>query len=150
MPQINDVDDVIIKVVATGVCGSDNSRYKKLGPYKEGMTFGHEFSDRVEATGSKVNHLQIGDAVTGCPAIVFHQCTQCENLDNSQIKKLGQSKEGMSFGHEFSGLVEAIGSKVNHLQIGDAVTGCPAIVCHQCAQCEKGDYSRCEHLFVIG
>jgi L-iditol 2-dehydrogenase len=92
MPQINDVDDVIIKVVATGVCGSDNSRYKKLGPYKEGMTFGHEFS----------------------------------------------------------GLVEATGSKVNHLQIGDAVTGCPAIVCHQCAQCEKGDYSRCEHLFVIG
>lgn len=90
-PQIMAADDVIIKVVATGICGSDISRYKKLGPYQTGMTFGHEFS----------------------------------------------------------GIVESIGSQVTHVQIGDAVTGCPAIVCHACEQCEKGNYSRCAQLFVI-
>ena len=91
-PELESPDDVIIKVKATGICGSDTSRYKKLGPYKEGMTFGHEFS----------------------------------------------------------GVVEQIGNDVTDLNIGDTVTGCPAIVCHKCHYCEKGEYSRCENLYVIG
>ncbi|MBU7218338.1 galactitol-1-phosphate 5-dehydrogenase [Staphylococcus gallinarum] len=91
-PVITSPTDVIIKVKATGICGSDTSRYKKLGPYQKGMTFGHEFS----------------------------------------------------------GIVENVGSQVTSLTVGDRVTGCPAIVCHQCAQCEQGNYSRCESLYVIG
>src|SRR5699024_11742632 len=67
-----------------------------------------------------------------------------------RYKKIGPYREGMTFGHEFSGVVESIGSNVNHVAVGDAVTGCPAIACHACPQCEKGEYSRCEHLYVIG
>ena len=43
----------------------------------------------------------------------------------------------MTFGHEFSGIVEEVGSDVSGLNVGDAVTGCPAVVCHQCHYCEK-------------
>ncbi|SCQ96482.1 Sorbitol dehydrogenase [Staphylococcus aureus] len=91
-PVIESVNDVIVKVRATGICGSDTSRYKKMGPY---------------------------------------------------IK-------GMPFGHEFSGVVDAIGSDVTHVNVGDKVTGCPAIPCYQCEYCLKGEYARCEKLFVIG
>ncbi|MGO1759309.1 MAG: alcohol dehydrogenase catalytic domain-containing protein, partial [Mammaliicoccus vitulinus] len=82
-PELKSPDDVIIKVKATGICGSDTSRYKKLGPYKEGMTFGHEFSGIVEQIGSEVTGLNVGDTVTGCPAVVCHQCHYCEKGEYS-------------------------------------------------------------------
>ncbi|HDG7077690.1 TPA: alcohol dehydrogenase catalytic domain-containing protein, partial [Staphylococcus aureus] len=36
-PVIESANDVIVKVRATGICGSDTSRYKKMGPYIKGM-----------------------------------------------------------------------------------------------------------------
>ncbi len=65
-------------------------------------------------------------------------------------KKMGPYIKGMPFGHEFSGVVDAIGSDVTHVNVGDKVTGCPAIPCYQCEYCLKGEYARCEKLFVIG
>lgn len=64
--------------------------------------------------------------------------------------KMGPYIQGMPFGHEFSGVVDAIGSDVTHVKVGDKVTGCPAIPCYQCEYCLKGEYARCEKLFVIG
>ena len=62
---------------------------------------------------------------------------------------MGPYIQGMPFGHEFSGVVDAIGSDVTHVNVGDKVTGCPAIPCYQCEYCLKGEYARCEKLFVI-
>ncbi len=75
-PVIESENDVIVKVRATGICGSDTSRYKKMGPYIKGMPFGHEFSG-VDAIGSDVTHVNVGDKVTGCPAIPCYQCEYC-------------------------------------------------------------------------
>ncbi len=50
-------------------------------------------------------------------------------------KKMGPYIKGMPFGHEFSGVVDAIGSDVTHVNVGDKVTGCPAIPCYQCGSC---------------
>ncbi|RIP35032.1 galactitol-1-phosphate 5-dehydrogenase [Staphylococcus gallinarum] len=87
-PVITSPTDVIIRVKATGICGSDTSRYKKLGPYNKGMTFGHEFSGIVDSVGSQVTTVTTGDRVTGCPAIVCHQCTQCEQGNYSRCESL--------------------------------------------------------------
>ena len=55
---------------AVGICGWNISPYKKLGPYEEGMTFGHEFAGEVTEVGSGVSWVRVGDRVAGCPA--FH------------------------------------------------------------------------------
>lgn len=68
-PNITEEDDVIVKIKATGICGSDISRYKLLGPYVEGMVWGHEFSGEVVEVGKSVEELKSGDRVTGCPAL---------------------------------------------------------------------------------
>lgn len=73
-PQLEKENDVIIKVKAVGICGSDLSRYKKLGPYVEGMVWGHEFSGEVVEVGPKVSHVKLGDRVAGAP------CFTCEDL----------------------------------------------------------------------
>lgn len=87
-PVIESDHDVIIKVEAAGICGSDLSRYKKLGPYRPGMTFGHEFAGTVAEIGGAVSHVKIGDRVAACPAYACGKCFYCRSGDPSRCKEL--------------------------------------------------------------
>lgn len=69
-PQILDGKDVIVKIKACGICGSDISRYKKLGAVTPGQVWGHEFAGVVEQVGDQVTDLKVGDHVAGCPALI--------------------------------------------------------------------------------
>ena len=51
-----------------------------------------------------------------------------------------------TIGHEFSGVIEKKGSKVNNFNIGDRVTLEPCIVCGECDACRHGEYSFCENI----
>ncbi|WP_230128766.1 galactitol-1-phosphate 5-dehydrogenase [Bacillus sp. CECT 9360] len=87
-PLIENDDDVIIKVKSVGICGSDMSRYKKLGPYVAGMTFGHEFSGEVTEVGPAVKGIKVGDRVAGCPAFVCGECESCRRGEPAQCERL--------------------------------------------------------------
>ena len=53
-------------------------------------------------------------------------------------------------GHEFSGTIDAIGEGVSGLEVGMHVVAAPLIPCHECPDCERGDYSLCGHYSFIG
>lgn len=53
-------------------------------------------------------------------------------------------------GHEFAGVVEAVGNQVRHLQPGDKVTVDPILWCGECAACKVGHYPACISLKLIG
>lgn len=53
-------------------------------------------------------------------------------------------------GHEFAGVVEAIGDGVNNVSVGDKVTATPQEVCGTCPPCRRGQYNACEVLKVRG
>ncbi|MEG2823067.1 MAG: galactitol-1-phosphate 5-dehydrogenase [Lachnospiraceae bacterium] len=53
-------------------------------------------------------------------------------------------------GHEFSGIVEAIGDEVTTLSVGDRVAGVPLVPCMKCEDCQKGNYSLCKNYSFIG
>jgi L-iditol 2-dehydrogenase len=69
-PRLLGENDVIVKIKACGICGSDTSRYKKLGAHTPGQVWGHEFSGIVEQVSEKVTSLKVGDHVAGCPALI--------------------------------------------------------------------------------
>ena len=50
------------------------------------------------------------------------------------------------FGHEFSGVLENVGSEVIGFKIGDRVAVHNSAPCNECYFCKKGDYSMCENL----
>lgn len=51
-------------------------------------------------------------------------------------------------GHEYSGVVMAVGSEVTVCKPGDHITARPQLVCGKCNHCKRGQYNVCEHLRV--
>lgn len=51
-------------------------------------------------------------------------------------------------GHEYSGIVTAVGAEVRVCAPGDKITARPQLVCGECAPCRRGQYNVCEHLRV--
>jgi L-iditol 2-dehydrogenase len=53
-------------------------------------------------------------------------------------------------GHEFSGVVDSVGSSVDAHLIGEHVGIFPLIPCRQCEQCKQKHYEMCKHYDYIG
>ena len=51
-------------------------------------------------------------------------------------------------GHEYSGVVAAVGPEVTKFRPGEKVTCRPQLVCGKCNPCRRGQYNVCEHLRV--
>ncbi len=79
-PIIQDPDDIILRVTATAICGSDLHLYRGKIPQTEaGDIFGHEFMGVVEDTGRAVTNLQIGDRVVVPFVIACGSCFFCQH-----------------------------------------------------------------------
>ncbi|MEN3184348.1 MAG: galactitol-1-phosphate 5-dehydrogenase [Atribacterota bacterium] len=77
IPRIGE-HQVLIRVRAVGVCGSDPGRVMKKGTYSYPMTIGHEFSGEVVEVGPKVTACKPGDRVTVAPLIPCGTCDYCK------------------------------------------------------------------------
>lgn len=76
IPEIKE-GEVLLKVSACGVCGSDIPRVNKFGAHIAPLTIGHEFSARIEQLGKNVSGWKVGDRVTVPPLIPCYQCRWC-------------------------------------------------------------------------
>ena len=77
-PIIQEPDDVILRVTATAICGSDLHLYRgKIPQVKDGDIFGHEFMGIVEEVGSAVTAVNIGDRVIIPFVIACGNCFYC-------------------------------------------------------------------------
>lgn len=88
MPIIENENEVIIKVMVAGICGSDAHRYSILGPYIEGMIWGHEFAGIVHEVGSNVKNVKVGDRVTASPSLYCGHCESCKKSEFARCDSL--------------------------------------------------------------
>jgi alcohol dehydrogenase len=92
-PELIDRDDAIVRVEATGVCGSDLHIYHGRVSMEQGFTLGHEFVGTVVAAGDGVTQVAEGDRVLGCFCSACGQCFFCRRGD------FHKCDEGRVFGH---------------------------------------------------
>ncbi|MBE6659889.1 MAG: hypothetical protein E7605_00605 [Ruminococcaceae bacterium] len=62
----------------------------------------------------------------------------------------GQVTYPVRLGHEWSGVVEAVGEGVTGFERGDRVVGDNAVSCGKCDACLAGDYAHCVHMLNVG
>lgn len=78
-PELIFNDDVILRVTATAICGSDLHLYRgKMPAVKDGDILGHEFMGIVEDVGSAVTNVKKGDRVVIPFVIACGSCFFCE------------------------------------------------------------------------
>jgi threonine dehydrogenase-like Zn-dependent dehydrogenase len=76
-PTLLHETDAIVRVVASGVCGSDLWRYRGLTPIAGPRRIGHEFIGTVEATGGSVENVRVGDFVVAPFKYSDGTCAYC-------------------------------------------------------------------------
>jgi 2-desacetyl-2-hydroxyethyl bacteriochlorophyllide A dehydrogenase len=92
-PELLERDDAIVRVEATGVCGSDLHIYHGRVSIEQGFTLGHEFVGTVTAAGDGVTQVAEGDRVLGC------YCSACGNCFFCRRGDFHKCDESRVFGH---------------------------------------------------
>ncbi len=79
-------DQVLVRVAAVGVCGSDLPRMLVKGSWKMPLITGHEFSGHVAEIGAGVDGWEIGELVAIAPLMPCYKCDQCRTGNYSRCR----------------------------------------------------------------
>ncbi|MEN2984505.1 MAG: zinc-dependent alcohol dehydrogenase family protein [Dictyoglomaceae bacterium] len=89
--------EVLIKVLAAGICGTDLHIFSGKGYGKPNIIRGHEFSGKIVEIGSEVKGFKIGDLVAIDPNISCGNCYFCRRGEVhlcENLKALGVDLDG--------------------------------------------------------
>ncbi len=92
-PTVGASDEALVRVEASGICGSDLHIFHGRVPVEPGFTIGHEFVGAVLEIGADVDRVAIGDRVLGCFHTACGTCTPCLRGDYHRCR------HGRTFGH---------------------------------------------------
>ncbi|HVQ59770.1 MAG TPA: alcohol dehydrogenase catalytic domain-containing protein [Solirubrobacterales bacterium] len=92
-PEVVVADDAVVRVDASGICGSDLHIYHGRVPVEQGFTIGHEFVGTVIAAGDDVERVAVGDRVLGTFLTACGTCSSCLRGDYHRCRN------GRTFGH---------------------------------------------------
>jgi 2-desacetyl-2-hydroxyethyl bacteriochlorophyllide A dehydrogenase len=86
-------DDAVVRVEATGICGSDLHIYHGRVQIEPGFVIGHEYVGTVVAAGDGVTEVGVGDRVLGT------YCTACGGCFFCRRAEYHKCDDGRVFGH---------------------------------------------------
>jgi 2-desacetyl-2-hydroxyethyl bacteriochlorophyllide A dehydrogenase len=92
-PELLAADDAIVRVGASGICGSDLHIYHGRVQIEPGFVIGHEFVGEVAAAGDEVTRVAVGDHVLGTYATACGECFFCKR------EEFHKCDESRVFGH---------------------------------------------------
>ncbi len=139
--------EVLVRVMASAICGSDIKAYQGKHPLvRLPLTLGHEFSGIVESLGKGVTTLSKGDSVVIEPSFVCNKCSFCKQksyhlCDN--LQQLGHQLPG-SFAEYAVASAPFVHAIPAHLSFEEASLSQPlAIAVHAVSRSElrKGDFA---------
>jgi 2-desacetyl-2-hydroxyethyl bacteriochlorophyllide A dehydrogenase len=92
-PELLAPDDAIVRVEASGICGSDLHIYHGRVQIEPGFVIGHEYVGEVVAAGDEVSRVALGDRVLGTYGTACGECFFCKR------DEFHKCDEARVFGH---------------------------------------------------
>jgi glutathione-independent formaldehyde dehydrogenase len=90
---------VILKLVATNICGSDQHMVRGRTTASPGLVLGHEITGEIVEKGSDVEFLQVGDLVSAPFNVACGRCRNCRERNTGICLNVNQSRPGGAYGY---------------------------------------------------
>ncbi|HET7868706.1 MAG TPA: formaldehyde dehydrogenase, glutathione-independent [Actinomycetota bacterium] len=90
---------VILKAVATNICGSDQHMVRGRTTAPVGQTLGHEITGEVVEVGRDVEYIQIGDVVSVPFNIACGRCRMCMERSTGVCLNVNPARPGAAYGY---------------------------------------------------
>jgi glutathione-independent formaldehyde dehydrogenase len=90
---------VILKVLSTNICGSDQHMVRGRTTAEAGLVLGHEITGEIVEKGSDVEMLDIGDIVSVPFNVACGRCRTCKSQDTGVCLTVNPSRAGGAYGY---------------------------------------------------
>jgi glutathione-independent formaldehyde dehydrogenase len=90
---------VILKVVTTNICGSDQHMVRGRTTAQPGLVLGHEITGMVVEMGRDVEYLELGDIVSVPFNIACGRCRNCREGNTGVCLNVNPGRAGAAFGY---------------------------------------------------
>src|SRR6202453_2049331 len=90
---------VILKVVTTNICGSDQHMVRGRTTAPSGMVLGHEITGEIIECGADVEFLQKGDLVTVPFNVACGRCRTCREQQTGVCLNVNPGRAGGAYGY---------------------------------------------------
>ncbi|MGR6520309.1 formaldehyde dehydrogenase, glutathione-independent (plasmid) [Rhodococcus erythropolis] len=90
---------VILKVVSTNICGSDQHMVRGRTTAPEGLVLGHEITGEIIEVGRDVEFLKVGDLCSVPFNIACGRCRNCKERKTGICLNVNPDRPGSAFGY---------------------------------------------------
>ncbi|MDQ0298088.1 glutathione-independent formaldehyde dehydrogenase [Salibacterium salarium] len=90
---------VIVKVITTNICGSDQHMVRGRTTAPEGLILGHEITGEVIETGRDVEFIKKGDMVSVPFNIACGRCQSCKEQNTHVCLNVNPERPGSAYGY---------------------------------------------------
>jgi glutathione-independent formaldehyde dehydrogenase len=90
---------VILKVISTNICGSDQHMVRGRTSAPTGMVLGHEITGEIIECGADVEYLQKGDLVTVPFNVACGRCRNCREQQTGVCLNVNPGRAGGAYGY---------------------------------------------------
>ncbi|PCE32456.1 formaldehyde dehydrogenase, glutathione-independent [Burkholderia ubonensis] len=90
---------VILKVVSTNICGSDQHMVRGRTTAPVGLVLGHEITGEVVEVGRDVETLKLGDLVSVPFNVACGRCAMCKETHTGVCLNVNPSRAGGAYGY---------------------------------------------------
>ncbi|PRO66243.1 formaldehyde dehydrogenase, glutathione-independent [Alkalicoccus urumqiensis] len=90
---------VILKVITTNICGSDQHMVRGRTTAPEGLILGHEITGEIIECGRDVEFMKVGDIVSVPFNIACGRCRNCKERDTHICLNVNPERPGSAYGY---------------------------------------------------
>ena len=144
--KIEHLNDVLVRITITNICGSDLHMYDGRTNVKSGLVFGHENTGEVIEVGKGVSRIKVGDMVSIPFNVACGFCKNCQAGSTGYCLTVNPGTAGGAYG--YVGMGPYRGGQAEYLRVPYGDFNC--LLLPEDAKEKETDYTMLSDIFPTG